>query len=202
MVGQSLPLRAAARRVSELPFSTPVRSAASVAVFYLAWFGIVTSAGQGAPAWAIGIAAAGILALLALSHERGAFMRIATAAFVLGLLWENTAVLVGVLAFPHPGPQIGWAPAWMVCLWPLFGMVLPLLPEWMRTRPLAAAVLGGLGGPLSYLAGVRLGAASFPDPSFSLLTLAFAWAVLLPLLLAFQARGFPPIVAATKRREV
>jgi hypothetical protein len=54
---------------------------------------------------------------------------------------------------------------------------------------LLAAALGALSGPLSYIAGMRLGAAETTHPdSIVALAMAPAWAVLLPLL-ARLARG-------------
>ena len=47
---------------------------------------------------------------------------------------------------------------------------------------LVSALAGLLFGPLSYLAGSKLGAASLPDKLISLGTLALIWMITLPLL--------------------
>ena len=42
---------------------------------------------------------------------------------------------------------------------------------WLHARPLAAVVLGVVGGPLSYLAGERMGALRFLEPRWQGLAL-------------------------------
>lgn len=109
-------------------------------------------------------------------------------ALLVGVAWENLSVALGVVAFPGPSVPIGFAPAWMVGLWVLFGTTWGSSLQWLAHRPGVAALLGGVFGPLSYGAGVRLGAAEFPDPAFSVVGLAGAWAVVLPAALAASER--------------
>ena len=55
-----------------------------------------------------------------------------------------------------------------------------------------AMIAGALLGPLSYLAGARLGALSLGDPMYvSLLAVAGVWAVAMPLLLWIWRRFVP-----------
>ena len=60
--------------------------------------------------------------------------------------------------------------------------------KWMRGRWALAALMGAVGGPLSYLAGSRLGAMSFEEPVSALLALAVIWAVAMPLLMLLSTR--------------
>ena len=47
-----------------------------------------------------------------------------------------------------------------------------------------------VGGPLAYVSGIKLGAASFgPNPTLSTLVLAVVWACVTPLLLWLSQRG-------------
>lgn len=60
--------------------------------------------------------------------------------------------------------------------------------RWLQPRPLLAAVLGLVGGPLAWYAGARLGALELPDPSLALSVLGAGWAALMPLLLWLASR--------------
>jgi hypothetical protein len=67
----------------------------------------------------------------------------------------------------------------------------PMLREpmrWMHGRPVLAALLGGVGGVLSYAAAQRLGACAFPDTALAVLVLGAGWALIVPLLLAAAQR--------------
>jgi len=60
--------------------------------------------------------------------------------------------------------------------------------RWLKRRPLLAAGLGAVFGPLSFLGGVRLGAARFVDEPAALAALAAMWALLMPLVMAVSDR--------------
>jgi len=91
----------------------------------------------------------------------------------------------------------GLSPAWMVALWVNFACTLHASLRWLLGRPLLAALLGAVGGPLSYAAGARLGALSLGgDATGSLVAVAIEWAVALPLLTLLAARVLPRAPAA------
>jgi tetrahydromethanopterin S-methyltransferase subunit D len=53
---------------------------------------------------------------------------------------------------------------------------------WLRGRYLAGAIFGAVGGPLAYLSGAKLGAASLPSTD-GLVILGITWAAAFPALL-------------------
>ena len=56
--------------------------------------------------------------------------------------------------------------------------------RWLRGRYRLACLFGATGGPLSYYAGVRLGALSFvPSTGVTLMILAAVWSLVVPGLL-------------------
>ena len=75
------------------------------------------------------------------------------------------------------------APYWMVAMWGLLAIALNVSLRWLRGRWWLAAVLGAVGGPVSFASGVRLGAAHFVDAAAALAAIAVAWALALPLLM-------------------
>ncbi len=102
-------------------------------------------------------------------------------AFMLaaGLVIDGTLHQIGFYTFTAGGFPI---PFWLAVVW----LGLAITPghslAWMRSRPLLCVVLGALGGPAAYWAGVRLGAAEFNwSLPLSLLTVALIWACLWPL---------------------
>lgn len=83
-------------------------------------------------------------------------------------------------------------PLWLIVIW----MSLGLLPNhslgWLKGRWVLSALLGAVGGPLAYWAGVRLGVASFNWPLLpSLLLLALLWACFWPLVMFIASRITP-----------
>jgi hypothetical protein len=88
----------------------------------------------------------------------------------------------------------------MVALWGLLGIALNVTLRWLKHRPVLAAVLGAVAGPLSFLSGVRLGGAAFVDRTPALVTLACTWAVLMPVLMALSDR-FDGVVASPSKAD-
>jgi hypothetical protein len=74
-------------------------------------------------------------------------------------------------------------PVWMLVLWCNLALVLNNSVAWVQGKHLLAALFGGVGGALSYLGGIALGAAEFGTSTPSALMIVGAtWAVLTPLL--------------------
>ena len=136
----------------------------------------------GGNAWALP-AGALILALHGWLVERSArgwaFMVLAA---LLGLAMDLGWQRLGLLAF-HGTLGAGIPPG-LVVLWLLFATTFAHSLAWLHERLALAALLGAVLGPLSYVAGVELGAATTRFPLWQVaLAMAPAWALLLPLLL-------------------
>jgi hypothetical protein len=144
--------------------------------FQAGWFACVAGAGKGL-FW-LGPAAAVLLlgAHLAASPDpRGELRRVALVA-AFGLLLEALALRLGLHAYAG-----GFLPAWVAALWLLFAATLGSSLAWLEGRPLLAAVLGAAAGPLSFRAGIGLGAGAFlGSPAAGSLVLSALWALALP----------------------
>lgn len=144
--------------------------------FQLGWAACVAGAGHGV-LWLGPFAAAFLLAAhLAATpgRAREAKRLLVVAAF--GLVLEAVAASFG--AYRYAG---GPLPAWVAALWLLFAATLESSLSWLADRPLTAAALGAVAGPLSFRAGVGLGAASYAgSPAAACAVLAVLWAVALP----------------------
>jgi len=113
--------------------------------------------------------------------------RLARAALLTGLLFETVRALQGDVTYPYGQPVAWLPPYWLPALWVLFATTLNVSLRWLRGRLLLAAGFGAVGGPLSFVAGARLGAAEILHPLPCLLMLAVGGAVIMPLLVSLAA---------------
>jgi len=154
-------------------------------LFNLSWFVIVfTHSPVIAP-----LQVAGHLLVHSLILGRGsAEARFLLLVTVIGVSLDQLLFLGGVLAVE--GPVLP-APLWLSCLWPVFATTLCHAFRGLAARPLLAAVIGGLGGAGSYVAGVRLSDVAFASFPLSAVILGLTWAALFPLLLKLGVRMVP-----------
>lgn len=160
--------------------------------FQALWLACVIGAARGYP-W-IGPAVAVALVLLHFSVQRHVLSeaKLLGGAAVLGYLFDSLLVVSGLISFP-PQSALG-APStlWMVSLWIGFAATMRSSMSWLRGSPVLAALLGVVGGPLSYLAGARLGAIEFPTQEWiGPLGVGIMWAIAMPLLVWFEIATRP-----------
>lgn len=149
---------------------------ANYAGFQAGWLACVAGAGKGL-FW-LGPAAAALLLgghLLASGDPRRELRRIVAVA-CFGLALEALALSFGRHAYSG-----GFLPAWVAALWLLLAATLRSSLAWLDGRPLLAALLGAAAGPLSFRAGIGLGAGAFlGGAAAGSLALSALWAVALP----------------------
>ncbi len=152
----------------------------NIVAFYVCWMACVIGAAQGY-GWLGPVAVALFLAAQwRMGAVSAAHRRLLVVCMVLGFALDSALSAGGWYRFLTQPAEVWWAPPWMVALWANFGLALPVSMAWLQGRWWAAALLGGLGGPLSYLAGERLGAISLEEGALWLL--AVVWAAVVPLL--------------------
>lgn len=160
-------------------------------LFQLGWFACVLGAANGKP-WLGPVVVASAVALHMVRARRPLpELRLVLYAMLLGLVVDSLLMATGWLRYPSGLWLPGLAPYWIVAMWGLFATTLNLSLAWLRGRPLLAAVMGAVGGPLSYLAGERLGGIELLAAAPALVALALAWAVAMPTLawLALRCDG-------------
>jgi len=171
-----------------------VRSVAQFAAFQLFWFAAVLGAARG-HVWLGALALLPYLAWM-LARERGRARLVARwlVAGALGSLLDGALAALGLLVYPTAPPA--W-PAWLVppfiaSLWIAFATLPHVSLAWLAPRPALAALLGAIGGPLSFAAGVRTGAVAYGDsPLTTSAVLALEYALATPLLLRRLAPRLP-----------
>lgn len=105
---------------------------------------------------------------------------------LLGLLLELFFINSGILIYQTPNQL--WSalpPGWIWSLYFLFALTFNHSLHYLNAHWILPAILGALGGPVTYFAGSELGAVQIPHPSTYAL-LALAWAGYLTLLFAIN----------------
>lgn len=168
--------------------------------FQLGWFACVLGAANGHVLAGTLVVGAVVGLHLALARRALPEALLIAVAAVVGLVWDSAQVASGLMRYPTGNFAPGLAPYWILAMWALFATSLNLSLAWLRHRPWLAALFGGLGGPLAYLAGERLGGLEMPDPLLALGAQALGWAVLLPMLTraATRLNGFGPVSPAAR----
>ncbi len=160
---------------------TRARQLANFVIFEAAWFACILGVAHGQPLWGTGAVVAAIAWHVAISARPATELALVALMCAIGLVAESLALAQGHVAYPAGQPVAWLAPYWMVALWGELAIALNVTLRWLKGRPFVALALGALFGPLSFVGGVRLGGARFIDEPAALITLAFMWAVLMPL---------------------
>lgn len=165
-----------------------VRLLANFVVFEAAWFACIGGVAHGMPGWGTAAIVATIAWHVAISARPAGELALVAVLGAIGLAVETLVVALGHVAYPNGQPLAWLPPYWLVALWAEFAIALNVTLRWLRGRPLLAAGLGAVFGPLSFVGGVRLGAARFVDETAALATLAVLWAIIMPLVMAIAPR--------------
>ncbi|MBO9490090.1 DUF2878 domain-containing protein [Endozoicomonas sp. G2_1] len=153
----------------------------NILMFQGAWFALVL-AGNHAALWLLPILAIHLL----LQQRPLAELSLIAVASVIGIFADTLIFNLGGYQFTS-NVQIEFLgiaiiPWWLMCLWLFFCATLRHSLAFLQQKKLLASILAATSGPLSYFAGMKLGAVSF---GWSLPTviaiLALLWAILLPL---------------------
>lgn len=165
-----------------------MKSAIQFVAFQALWFVAVVAAARGDP-WSGLLALGPYLALhlwLVPREERKRELYFVAAVGALGATIDSVLEALEVTRYPSSKAQWPWigVPPFIVALWIAFATLPRFSMRWLEPRPVLAAVLGACAGPLSYYAGVRLGATAFgPQPAMTWSLLALEYAIATPLLL-------------------
>lgn len=122
--------------------------------------------------------------MLLMGRGRWELLLLAVVAGI-GIAVDQLLFASGVLT-NSPG-TVG-APLWLSALWPVFATTLLHVFSGLRAHLWLAALVGGVGGYLSYLAGTGLSSVSFAQPLFSDLVLIVFWSVMFPTLLVLATQ--------------
>ena len=167
---------------------TRARAIGNFVGFQLGWFACVGGAARGMHELGAAIAALIVAVNVATAVRPVRELKLIGCALAIGIIWDSSLLASGTLTFTSGLLMPHIAPPWILALWALFASTLNVSLRWLRGRIVVAVVLGAVAGPLSYWAGVRMGAVEFTQPVVALVALALGWAVFTPLLMVLSAR--------------
>lgn len=157
--------------------------------FQAVWFAAVLGSAHGND-WLWPMALVVHLALHLAGVQRARRLRELAALALCGLAglgMDSALHAIGATHYPTSATPFGLVPAWIVALWIAFGSLPRYSLAWLRGRTALAAVLGAVGGPLSYFGGTRTGAVAMSDPAWiSIVALAVQYALVTPLLMRWM----------------
>lgn len=159
-----------------------IKTIQNLTFFKVGWIACVLFAASGRPMLASLSVAAVVLVHLARVTNPAKESLLLAAAAVMGLSWESLMVAMGVISYPGSETGALFAPLWIVAMWVLFATTINHGFRWAKRHWAYPAVLGAVGGPMAFSAGVGMGAAEFSNTFVALSVIGIGWAVLLPLL--------------------
>ena len=165
--------------------------------FQVGWFACVLGAANHVPLMGTGVALTIVVLHLAYATDPLIELKLVLAAAGIGIILDPTLAYAGFIAFASGTLFDGIAAHWMVALWMVFAITLNVSLRWLKERPMVAVLLGGVGGPIAYLAGEKLGAVRI-DSNFGIVAIGVGWGIAMWLLviLARRYNGFaPPVIA-------
>jgi len=164
------------------------RTLINFAAFQLGWFSCVLSAAMGFP-WLGLIVVCLVFALhIRLADKPRHEWQLLVLAVFSGLLFDSLLVSGGLVRYSSGMLLSGMAPYWILAMWALFSTTLNVSMAWLKNRLVLASIMGAVFGPLSYLAGQRLGAIELLDTRSAIAALAMIWALVMPMLTYAAAR--------------
>lgn len=135
-----------------------------------------------------------VVALYLVLHLNWSAHRIKELRFILlvgliGMVVDSLKKVTGLITYAGD-IHVGWlAPPWIIAMWLLFSTSLNGSLSWLKGRYVLAVILGAVFGPLSYVSGVRLGAAEFNfDFWITVGVLAMVWGLVVPILVWLSKR--------------
>lgn len=160
-----------------------IKTVINFIAFQVGWFACVLGAANGMPWIGLAVCLPIFVLHLSIAERPGAEINLIAIAVAIGLLLDSFLVLTGWLGYQNGILLAGMAPYWILLMWALFASTLNVSMRWLRGKYAMAAIFGAVGGPLSYLAGARLGAVEFIQAQPALITLALGWAITMPVLM-------------------
>jgi hypothetical protein len=158
--------------------------------FQAGWFACIIGAANEQVLWPV-IACLLYLALhIWRSEHSNAELKLILKAVIFGVSADSLIANLGYLHFQDAWPSPYLSPFWMWTLWALVASTISSSLFWLRGKPLLGAVLGAIAGPLSYEAGIRMGAGSWGvhGQLGGLIYLGIVWGVAIPLFFYWHHR--------------
>jgi len=151
---------------------TKLKLIANFLLFQVGWFICVTAPQSYGVAFTV-VALALHFSFIGSKQELPLF----AAMITVGFISDSALQFLNIMAFKE---AVLWQPPWLLCLWALFATTLNHSLAWLLDKPVILITSGAVMGPVSYIIGSKLGAASIQIPLLYLfILLAALWALIM-----------------------
>jgi hypothetical protein len=163
-------------------------------LFQVGWFACILGAAHQQALWAVIGSLAYIIFHIWRSQTPKLELSLLLKVLAFGILTDSLLMHLGFIDFKGAWPSPDVSPAWMWTLWLLVATTLNSSLSWLKSKPVLGVVLGAISGPLSYEAGIRLGAANWGSGSqiLGLGLISVIWAVAMPLFFYWARTAIQP----------
>ncbi len=147
--------------------------------FQIGWWACILSARQGLEVAAFVFCGALVCLHLFYTDNTRQEIKLAILVLLVGIVIDTAFQFFSVVSF------YGWSlgplsPFWLWVLWVMFALTLRSSLAFLHNRFALSALLGLLFGPLTYISGAKLGAASLDASHIHIAMIALTWMVVLP----------------------
>ena len=156
-------------------------------VFQLIWFLSICGAAAERELISVSLCLFFLAINLFISKNLRADLALIAQGVVLGIFIDTFLIHLNIISFKSQY----WgliSPLWMWVIWAALFSTVNSSMSWLKPRWAMAAVLGAIFAPLSYWAGVRMGAGVFNDLYIALATIGLIWLLITPLMMRMAAR--------------
>ncbi|WP_114639184.1 DUF2878 domain-containing protein [Polynucleobacter necessarius] len=159
--------------------------------FQAGWFACVLGAANKQVFWAVSVTLAYIAFHIWQLNEPKKSCHLLVRALLYGILADTMLMNLGYLNFQDSWPSSYLSPIWMWTLWLLVATTINGSLSWLRGKTLLGVALGAICGPLSYEAGIRMGAGSWGSKgqTIGFVMVGVVWAAVIPLLFYWDGRS-------------
>ena len=147
--------------------------------FQAGWFACVLGAANKQVLWAVLATLAYIAFTIWHDHAPKRALRLLGKVLAYGIVADTIIMHLGYLDFQDDWPSPYFSPLWMWVLWVLVGGTINGSLSWLRDKPVLGFILGAICGPMSYEAGIRMGAGGWGAGSQTMgfILVGLIWAV-------------------------
>ncbi|MEN7342530.1 MAG: DUF2878 domain-containing protein [Pseudomonadota bacterium] len=160
---------------------------ANFILFQLSWLALVGGAGRGLLWPGLLLSSIFLAWELSISQNRKGLCALLALGLVGGVIVDGSYASFNIIDYAMPaGPLAPW---WIMGLWLIFSLTLPQSMAWMRSRPIIGSLMAGVAAPMSYIAGLKLGAVTFPLgfwPTFAITAATWIPAIYIMVLLSIR----------------
>ena len=128
-------------------------------------------------------------------------IKLAITLAVMGFVLDSLWLQLGLISYEMQWPYSFVAPLWIVMLWFAFGLTINHSLAWIFDYKIVGVIIGGLGGPMSYLAAEKFGAVTLNNPVSAFAALAFGWTMVMVLIVTVFSSSAGQKQEITGKRE-